>query len=76
MKEFSRSFIYIAFLSLVILFLNLISSILLPFIVGIIIAYFLDPATDKLEARGWSRGLATLFILYYLFQLLYYFLIV
>ncbi len=37
----------------------LLSSILLPFVAGMAVAYFLDPATDKLEERGLSRSLAT-----------------
>lgn len=46
----------------VVIFLFLISGILLPFVVGIMVAYFLDPAADKLEEWGLSRTLATLFI--------------
>ena len=37
----------------------LFSSILLPFVAGMAIAYFLDPLADKLEARGASRTVAT-----------------
>ncbi|MDP7545689.1 MAG: AI-2E family transporter, partial [Alphaproteobacteria bacterium] len=33
--------------------------ILLPFVAGMAVAYFLDPPTDKLEARGLSRSLST-----------------
>lgn len=40
-------------------FLYLIKSILLPFVVGMLLAYFLDPAADKLESWGFSRLLAT-----------------
>ncbi|MGE0753627.1 MAG: AI-2E family transporter, partial [Alphaproteobacteria bacterium] len=40
-------------------FLFLIKSILLPFILGILIAYLLDPVTDKLEEKRFSRGVAT-----------------
>lgn len=36
-----------------------IRSVLLPFVVGILTAYFLDPAADKLERAGMHRGLAT-----------------
>jgi predicted PurR-regulated permease PerM len=36
-------------------FISLIKSILLPFIVGIFAAYFLDPAVQYLRRRGWSR---------------------
>lgn len=44
---------------LFLVFLYLIRSILLPFVVGGLAAYFLDPGADKLEARGLSRTLAT-----------------
>jgi predicted PurR-regulated permease PerM len=40
-------------------FIYLIKSILLPFVVAMITAYFLDPAADKLEKWGMSRFLAT-----------------
>ena len=36
----------------------LLSSILLPFVAGMVVAYFLDPPTDKLEACGLSRSLS------------------
>lgn len=41
------------------IFLSLISSILLPFVLGIMIAYFLDPAARWIERRGMSRLWAT-----------------
>lgn len=41
------------------LFLFLIRAVLLPFVVGMLTAYFLDPAADRLEKWGFSRGLAT-----------------
>lgn len=34
-------------------------NVLLPFITGMAIAYFLDPIADRLEAAGLSRSLAT-----------------
>jgi predicted PurR-regulated permease PerM len=40
-------------------FLNLISPILLPFVVGMGVAYLLDPLADRLESRGLSRTKAT-----------------
>jgi predicted PurR-regulated permease PerM len=43
-------------------FLYLIRSILLPFVMGIGIAYFLDPAADKLQKMGLGRGSATALI--------------
>lgn len=52
------------------LFLYLIRSILLPFVVGIMTAYFLDPAADKLEERGLSRSSATTIITIGFFSLI------
>ncbi|PIR37132.1 MAG: AI-2E family transporter [Alphaproteobacteria bacterium CG11_big_fil_rev_8_21_14_0_20_39_49] len=43
-------------------FLYMVSGILLPFVVAMIAAYFLDPAADKLEKFGLSRSIATLII--------------
>ncbi len=40
-------------------FLYHISSVLLPFVIGILLAYFLDPAADRLEETGLSRTLVT-----------------
>lgn len=42
--------------------LNALSAILLPFVLGFAMAYFLDPLADKLEAVGVRRSLATLTI--------------
>lgn len=44
-------------------FLYLFSSILLPFIAGMAVAYFLDPVADRLERLGLSRLMATIVIL-------------
>jgi len=44
-------------------FLHSISNILLPFIIGTIIAYFLDPAASKLEKVKISRTIAAILIL-------------
>ncbi len=46
-----------------ILFLWFFSSILLPFVAGMALAYFLDPVADWLERRGLSRTMATVVIL-------------
>ncbi len=46
-----------------ILLLHLLSSMLLPFVVGMAIAYFLDPVADRLEENGLSRTAATCSIL-------------
>jgi predicted PurR-regulated permease PerM len=43
-------------------FVYLIRGVLLPFVLGALIAYFLDPAADKLEKWKFSRNLATVTI--------------
>jgi predicted PurR-regulated permease PerM len=43
-------------------FVYVFSSILLPFVAGMAIAYLLDPAADWFERKGFSRLLATLTI--------------
>jgi len=48
---------------LVVLLLWLFSDILLPFVLGMVIAYFLDPVADWFERHGFSRVAATVVIL-------------
>jgi len=48
---------------LVVVFLLVFSSILLPFVAGMVLAYFLDPVADWLERQGLSRLAATIAIL-------------
>lgn len=55
---------WIASLIVFILFLLTFSSILLPFIAGMALAYFLDPVADRLERLGLSRIMATVVILF------------
>lgn len=50
-------------LAVFILLLWLLSPIMLPFIAGLVLAYFLDPVADFLEARGFPRVMATTLIL-------------
>ncbi len=50
-------------LAVLIALLMLLSDVLLPFVAGLAIAYFLDPIVDKLEAKWFSRTLATLLVL-------------
>lgn len=45
------------------LFLVMFSSVLLPFVAGLALAYFLDPVADRLERLGLSRLSATIAIL-------------
>jgi predicted PurR-regulated permease PerM len=46
------------------LFLYLFSGILLPFVAGMVLAYFLDPVADRLQRLGLSRFWATIVILF------------
>ncbi|MCB1427190.1 MAG: AI-2E family transporter [Zhengella sp.] len=50
---------FVAFLG----FLYVFRSILLPFVAGMALAYFLDPVADRLERMGLSRLTATIVIL-------------
>ena len=50
-------------LGVLVLFLWILGDILLPFIAGLVLAYFLDPVADALERLGLPRVAATLVIL-------------
>lgn len=50
--------------------LYLLQPVLTPFLVGIGIAYVADPFADRLEARGWSRTMATIMVFLVLILLL------
>lgn len=54
---------WLAALIVFIFFLMMFRTILLPFIVGMALAYFLDPVADRLERLGLSRMWATVVIL-------------
>ncbi len=56
-------FFWLVALAFFVAFLMLFSSILLPFIAGMALAYFLDPVADRLERIGLSRLMATVVIL-------------
>lgn len=45
------------------LFIYVFSGILLPFVAGMVLAYFLDPVADRLQRLGLSRITATILIL-------------
>jgi predicted PurR-regulated permease PerM len=68
---FQRQVIFwvVAFLALI-LVLWLLSPILLPFIAGLVLAYFLDPVADALERLGLPRVAATTVILLFSILLL------
>jgi predicted PurR-regulated permease PerM len=48
---------------LIALVIYIFSEILLPFVAGMVLAYFLDPVADWLERRGLSRLMATIVVL-------------
>ncbi|MGL3606684.1 AI-2E family transporter [Rhizobium sp. G187] len=58
-----QALFWVAFLAIFVLFLMMFSSVLLPFIAGMALAYFLDPVADRLERLGLSRLMATILIL-------------
>ena len=58
-----QAFFWLGALIVLALFLYLFRSILLPFLAGLALAYFLDPVADFLERRGLSRLFATIVIL-------------
>ncbi len=59
MTRRDRVLVWTAGLAGFVLVLFLLRDILLPFVVGLAVAYLLDPAVDRLEAVGLSRTLAT-----------------
>jgi predicted PurR-regulated permease PerM len=59
----TQIFFWLLAAALFIAFLMVFSSILLPFIAGMALAYFLDPVADWFERRGLSRLMATVLIL-------------
>ena len=54
--------IWAAVFAAMVFVLWLLSPILLPFLAGFVLAYFLDPVADQLEKLGFSRLTAALFI--------------
>lgn len=56
-------FFWLAMFTFFVAFMWVFADILLPFIAGMVLAYFLDPVADKLESKGVSRMWATVLIL-------------
>jgi len=65
-----NKWIWIGSSLLVILFVYLTRGVMLPFMVGLAIAYFLDPATDFLETRKVPRGAAAAIVIASFFVLI------
>jgi predicted PurR-regulated permease PerM len=49
-------------LAIVVVMIAVFRDVLLPFVAGIVLAYFLNPVADRLEALGLSRTASALFI--------------
>ena len=58
-------FFWLVTLGLFLFMLWLFADILLPFVAGMALAYFLDPVADLLERWGLSRLMATVIILFF-----------
>jgi predicted PurR-regulated permease PerM len=61
-QAYLRALFWCALLLLTGLFLVEVKAVLLPFVVGMLVAYFLDPAADRLQRSGLSRTTATALI--------------
>lgn len=62
--------VWLASILLVSLFVYLTRGVLLPFLAGLAVAYFLDPVADKLEARKIPRGIAAAVVITLFFTLI------
>jgi predicted PurR-regulated permease PerM len=58
-----QAIFWLVSIAVLVLFLYVFRSILLPFLAGLALAYFMDPVADFLERRGLSRLAATVVIL-------------
>ncbi len=63
MTKERQFWIWLAVLVIAVSLLVFVSGVLLPFVAGMAVAYFLDPLADKLEKWGLSRTLATVIII-------------
>lgn len=59
MSREKRALVWLAALAAFVLLLDVLAGVLLPFVAGMAIAYFLDPLADRLEKAGMGRALAT-----------------
>jgi len=65
-----NKWIWLGSAAIVALFVYLTKGVMLPFMAGLAIAYFLDPVADMLEARKIPRGAATTIVLVGFFTLI------
>lgn len=66
----SQRWFWVLLTGTVFVFLWLLHAVLLPFVLGMAIAYFLDPAVDWLERRGLSRAGGTVAVIVAFFALI------
>jgi len=69
-KALKRAAAWLVIVLLAGLFIYAIRGILPPFIIGVMIAYFLHPVADRLEKHKWPRGLAAGLIVVVFFALI------
>lgn len=62
-KETVKKLIIASLVIALLFFICMISSILFPFIMGIVIAYLLDPITEKMTSKWFPRGVSAAIIL-------------
>ncbi len=58
-----RNMAWLALVVVFFCFIYEIRAVLPPFVIGILAAYFLDPAAERLEREGWPRGVAAAIII-------------
>ena len=63
MVENKQTIFWIVIAFILVLAIYTLSSVLMPFVAGMILAYLLDPLVDRVEKVGIRRSLSTLFVL-------------
>ena len=62
-SKVKKEIIYFLIFGVMLFIIFYLSNVLLPFFIGVFIAYLLDPCVDYLEKHNVNRGLASIFIL-------------
>ena len=63
MIEKKQTIFWIVITCILFLAIYTLSSVLMPFVAGMILAYLLDPLVDRVEKIGIRRSLSTFFVL-------------
>jgi predicted PurR-regulated permease PerM len=66
-NQIKSRWVWMAVLIIMIALVFFVSGILMPFVAGMAVAYFLDPLADKLESIGLSRTIAAVCIIFSFF---------